>query len=85
MRPSSFRLVFVSDEIPPSLRRIIEFLNGQMTRTEVLAIEVKQYTDAAGTQQTIVPRLVGETEAAKQTKSAVRRTPAIDRDSCWRR
>jgi hypothetical protein len=30
------------------LRRIIEFLNGQMARTEVLAIEVKQYADASG-------------------------------------
>jgi hypothetical protein len=37
-----FRLIFVSDVIPPELRRIIEFLNGQMANTEVLAIEVKQ-------------------------------------------
>lgn len=36
------RLVFVADAIPPRLRRIVEFLNGQMTETEVLAIEVKQ-------------------------------------------
>jgi hypothetical protein len=79
LEAEQFRLIFVSDEIPPSLRRIIEFLNGQMTRTEVLAIEVKQYADAAGTQQTIVPRFVGETEAAKQTKRATRRT-AIDRN-----
>jgi hypothetical protein len=34
-----FRLIFVSDVIGSELRRIIEFLNGQMTRTEVLAIE----------------------------------------------
>ena len=40
-----FRLIFVSDVIPPELRRIIEFLNGQMANTEVLAIEVKQYVD----------------------------------------
>lgn len=47
-----------------------------MTRTEVLAIEVKQYIDAAGTQQTIVPRLVGDTEDAKQAKTgAGRRAP----------
>jgi hypothetical protein len=74
-----FRLIFVSDAIPPSLRRIIEFLNGQMTNTEVLAIEVKQYVDASGTHQTIVPRIVGDTEAAKQTKSS-RRGTRIDRD-----
>jgi len=28
-----FRLIFVSDIIPPELRRIIEFLNGQMVQT----------------------------------------------------
>lgn len=36
-----FRLIFVSDVIPRELRQIIEFLNDQMTRTDVLAIEVK--------------------------------------------
>lgn len=40
------RLVFVSDAIPPELRKIVEFLNTQMTETEVLAIEVKQFVDA---------------------------------------
>jgi hypothetical protein len=28
------RLVFVADQIPPELRRIVEFLNAQMTQTE---------------------------------------------------
>src|SRR4051812_946322 len=59
------RLIFVSDAIGPELRRIIEFLNGQMTDTTVLAIEVKQYVDEAGTQQTIVPRVVGQTQQAR--------------------
>lgn len=63
-----FRLIFVSDSIPPELGRIIEFLNGQMARADVLAIEVKQYVDNAGEHQTIVPRVIGNTEAAKQTK-----------------
>jgi hypothetical protein len=52
------RLVFVADEIAPELRSIVEFLNRQMSETEVLAIEVKQYVDADGDRQTIVPRLV---------------------------
>ena len=68
------RLIFVSDAIGPELRRIIEFLNGQMTDTTVLAIEVKQYVDAAGTQQTIVPRVVGQTQQARQAKGTTRRT-----------
>lgn len=62
------RLVFVADEIPPELRRIVEYLNGQMTQTEVLAIEVKQYRDASGAHETLVPRVIGQTEAARQVK-----------------
>ncbi len=69
------RLVFVADAIPPELRRIVEYLNEQMTQTEVLAIEVKQYRDSSGAHETLVPRLVGDTEAARQVKgsSAARR------------
>jgi hypothetical protein len=66
------RLVFVADEIPPELRRIVEFLNGQMTQTEVLAIEVKQYRDSTGTHETLVPRVLGQTEAARQVKRSGR-------------
>ncbi len=68
------RLIFVSDAIGPELRRIIEFLNGQMTDTTVLAIEVKQYVDAANTHQTIVPRVVGQTQQARQVKGTKRET-----------
>ena len=56
------RLVFVADSIPPELRSIVEFLNRQMQETEVYAIEVKQYVDAVGERQTIVPRVIGRTE-----------------------
>jgi len=63
------RLVFVADEVAPEVRSIVEFLNRQMRETEVLAIEVKQYVDADGTRQTIVPRVVGRTEAARAAKS----------------
>lgn len=74
------RLVFVADTIPPELRRIVEFLNGQMTQTEVLAIEVKQYRDATGAHETFVPRLIGQTEAARGVKGRAER-PRWDRDS----
>jgi hypothetical protein len=66
------RLVFVADEIPPGLRSIVEFLNRQMSATEVFAIEVKQYVDAAGERQTIVPRVIGRTEEAKAAKKGAR-------------
>lgn len=73
-----FRLIFVSDVIAPELKRIIEFLNSQMTQTEVLAIEVKQYTDERGEQQTIVPRVIGDTSEARVAKRTLARV-TLDR------
>nr|MBA2565059.1 hypothetical protein [Gemmatimonadota bacterium] len=60
------RLVFVADEIPPSLQRIIEFLNGQMSSTEVLAVEVKQFV--GGDLRTLVARVIGQTARAQTAK-----------------
>ncbi|WP_249021627.1 hypothetical protein [Conexibacter sp. S30A1] len=73
------RLVFVADEIASELRTIIEFLNRRMTETEVFAIEVKQYIEADGSRQTIVPRAIGQTEAARATKRS-RRAAAVPFD-----
>jgi hypothetical protein len=64
------RLIFVADVIPAELRRIVEFLNEQMERTEVLALEVRQYIEKGGDRVTLVPRLIGDTQAARQTKGA---------------
>jgi len=50
-----------------------------MTETEVFAIEVKQYIDADGSRQTIVPRVIGQTEAARAAKGA-RRTASVPFD-----
>jgi hypothetical protein len=49
LRAGRIRMVFVSDTIPPELRRIVEFLNGQMNPAEVLAIEIKQFTGSGVT------------------------------------
>ena len=37
LRAGRVRMVFVSDEIPRELRRVVEFLNGQMNPAEVIA------------------------------------------------
>lgn len=60
------RMVFVADLIPPELRRIVEFLNEQMSPAEVLAIEIKQYLGQG--LRTLVPRVIGQTAAAAQAK-----------------
>jgi len=67
------RLIFVADEIPVELRRVVEFLNAQMSPAEVLAVEIKQYTNAAF--RTLVPRVVGQTAEAQQRKGVVARSP----------
>jgi hypothetical protein len=50
-----------------------------MTRTEVLAIEVKKYADTSGAHQTIVPRAIGDTEQSRQTKTTSGPRAAVDR------
>lgn len=62
------RMVFVADRIPPELRRIVEFLNEQMSPAEVVAVEVKQYVDPSSGLTSLVPRLVGNTAAAELKK-----------------
>jgi len=68
---SRLRLLFVADFIPPELRRIVEFLNANMSSVEVLAVEIKHFvgTDATGkTLRTLVPRVFGQTAQAEQRK-----------------
>lgn len=62
------RLVFVSDEISTELQAIIEFLNPQLNRTTLLAIEVKQYIGPGGRPRTLVPRVIGQTAASEELK-----------------
>jgi hypothetical protein len=60
LRAERVRMVFVSDEIPRELVRVVEFLNGQMNPAEVIAIEIKQYAGTDGI-RTLVPRIIGQT------------------------
>jgi len=64
------RLVFVADEIPQELQRIVEFLNEQMDPAEVIAIEMKQYMGEG--LKTLVPRIIGQTAQAQQKKGVAR-------------
>lgn len=68
LRTGRVRMVFLADVIPPELQRIIEFLNEQTVRSEVLGVEVRQYVGQA--QRTFVPRVVGQTVAAQQMKTS---------------
>ena len=65
------RLLFVADEIPDPLERVVEFLNAQMPNIEVLAVEIKQFL--GGASQTLVPRVLGRTSASPTTGTSASR------------
>lgn len=67
LQAGRIRLVFLADSIPPELRRVVEFLNGQMDPAEVMAVEVKQFIGEG--LQSLVPRVVGQTATAQIRKS----------------
>jgi hypothetical protein len=79
LRAGLVRLVFVSDEIPAELRRVIEFLNKGMTRTEVIGIEIRQYV-GEGDLRTLVPRVVGQTEETRNKGATSREYVDADWD-----
>lgn len=66
LQAGRIRMLFVADEIPDELRRVIEFLNEQMDPAEVLGVEIKQFANA--TLQTLVPRVLGQTVEAEDRK-----------------
>ena len=65
------RLLFVADEIPDPLKRVVVFLNAQMAHIEVLAVEVKQFRGEAV--QALVPRVIGRTAAGTEGARSRRR------------
>jgi hypothetical protein len=73
LKAGRVRLVFIADEIPAELQRIIEFLDGQMAQAEVLGVEIRQYVAADGGSRTLVPRRVGQTAQAAIQKGRTRR------------
>ena len=64
------RLLFVADDVPDELTRIVEFLNAiTVPHVEVLAVEIKKYEGESGL-QTIVPRAVGRTAKRAGARNA---------------
>ena len=71
------RLLFIADDIPEPLKRVVEFLNAHMPEIEVLAVEIKQFR--GGSTQTLVPRVIGKT--AGHAKTPPKLTPELFRDA----
>lgn len=69
LREGQVRLVFFLEESSMELRSVVDFLNKQMERSEVLIVEARQYQHE-GT-RIVVPTLFGYTEEARQVKRTV--------------
>ena len=70
LRDGDMRIIFLADRVPAELRRVVEFLNKQTTKTEIFAIEVQRY--AGSGYSTHIPRLFGQTSEAETTKGPSR-------------
>jgi len=81
LREGRIRLVFVADEIPATLQRLVEFLNEQMPRVEVPAVEIRQYRAVGSKSVALVSRVVGQTSRAQAAKQ--RSVPAERRPARW--
>lgn len=75
LRDGQVRLIFVADDIPPTLQRLVEFLNEQLKRVEVLAVEIRQYKTGTDARGALVPRVIGQTSRAQATKERVTASP----------
>jgi hypothetical protein len=78
LRAGKIRLIFAADEIPPELRRVVEFLNEQMNPAEVLAIEIRQYVGTGV--RTLVPSVIRSSKRAT-AMSSTRTAVQWDRES----
>lgn len=67
LRTGKLRLIFVTDETPKELRRLVEFLNTRLTDVEVLAVEIRQFRGEGHT--VLAPRVIGQTESARAAKA----------------
>jgi hypothetical protein len=79
LRAGRIKLVFVADEIPLELARIVEFLNDQM-RADVRAVELTYFDGPEGSRM-LAPRIIGETAQSQIAKTGERTAlPAISVD-----
>lgn len=77
LNAKNLRLLFVADRIPDELATVVEFLNEQMPRIEVLAVQIKQFRGDDGL--ILVPRVMGR--LASTVRRSSRREPRLDRAS----
>ena len=80
LKSEHVRLLVVADEIPRRLQNTLEFLNRNMESVEILAVEIKQYTDDKVT--TLVSRVIGQSIDAQTKKARITSTrPKLNKET----
>lgn len=69
LREGQVRIVLFLEESPFELRSVVDFLNKQMERSEVIIVEARQY--ATNDIKIVVPVLFGYTEQARLVKRPI--------------
>jgi len=81
LRQGKVRMVFLLEDSSYELRSIVDFLNGQMDRAEVLLVEVRQYQ--IEDKRIVVPTLFGFTEKARMDKRETNFSSSDGRRRTW--
>jgi hypothetical protein len=68
LKIGNVRIIFFMEEAPSELKSIVEFLNNQLDRTEMLIVEACQFKKEG--LRVVAPSLFGYTEQARQAKRA---------------
>jgi hypothetical protein len=63
------RLILAADFIRPEVRRMIEYLNSEMRKAEVLGLELRIYGEGEG-QTILAPRVVGQSQAIADRRTS---------------
>ena len=69
LREGQLRLIFFLEKAPIELKSVVDFLNKQMERSEVLLVEAHQFLHKG--LKVVVPNLFGFTEEARQVKKTI--------------
>jgi hypothetical protein len=80
LRSGRIRMIFLVDEMPPELLRIVEFLAKHLRTAEVYAVEVRQHVGASG--QVLATSILGQLQNDEQ-KISVGRTKSTQSEDEW--
>lgn len=78
LRNGRIRMIFLVDEMPDELLRIVEFLARQLRDAEVYAVEVRQHVGTTG--QVLATNILGQTQNDQQKISKTRTVTTLSEE-----